>query len=238
MAQENKSKVSILTNGIIKENPVLRLVLGTCSILAVTTAVSSALGMGAAFTFVLVCSNIMISLLRKVIPGKVHLPCYIVIIAGFVTIVQMFMQAYMESLYNALGVFLPLIVVNCIILGRAESYASKNPVLPSIFDGLGMGLGFTVGLVAIGLVREILGSGKAFGAQIIPVADAATGAAGYTPITIFILAPGAFLVLAGLAAIQNKVKINMAKKGKDVSKIQSGCGSNCATCGGCPSDKE
>ena len=114
MAQENKSKVSILTNGIIKENPVLRLVLGTCSILAVTTAVSSALGMGAAFTFVLVCSNIMISLLRKVIPGKVHLPCYIVIIAGFVTIVQMFMQAYMESLYNALGVFLPLIVVNCI----------------------------------------------------------------------------------------------------------------------------
>ena len=117
MAQENKSKVSILTNGIIKENPVLRLVLGTCSILAVTTAVSSALGMGAAFTFVLVCSNIMISLLRKVIPGKVHLPCYIVIIAGFVTIVQMFMQAYMESLYNALGVFLPLIVVNCIILG-------------------------------------------------------------------------------------------------------------------------
>ena len=121
MAQENKSKVSILTNGIIKENPVLRLVLGTCSILAVTTAVSSALGMGAAFTFVLVCSNIMISLLRKVIPGKVHLPCYIVIIAGFVTIVQMFMQAYMESLYNALGVFLPLIVVNCIILGRAAA---------------------------------------------------------------------------------------------------------------------
>ena len=116
MAQENKSKVSILTNGIIKENPVLRLVLGTCSILAVTTAVSSALGMGAAFTFVLVCSNIMISLLRKVIPGKVHLPCYIVIIASFVTIVQMFMQAYMESLYNALGVFLPLIVVNCIRL--------------------------------------------------------------------------------------------------------------------------
>ena len=136
MAQENKSKVSILTNGIIKENPVLRLVLGTCSILAVTTAVSSALGMGAAFTFVLVCSNIMISLLRKVIPGKVHLPCYIVIIAGFVTIVQMFMQAYMESLYNALGVFLPLIVVNCIILGRAEMFACKNNVVDSALDGL------------------------------------------------------------------------------------------------------
>ena len=144
MAQENKSKVSILTNGIIKENPVLRLVLGTCSILAVTTAVSSALGMGAAFTFVLVCSNIMISLLRKVIPGKVHLPCYIVIIAGFVTIVQMFMQAYMESLYNALGVFLPLIVVNCIILGRAEMFACKNNVVDSALDGIGMGIGSNV----------------------------------------------------------------------------------------------
>ena len=144
MAQENKSKVSILTNGIIKENPVLRLVLGTCSILAVTTAVSNALGMGAAFTFVLVCSNIMISLLRKVIPGKVHLPCYIVIIAGFVTIVQMFMQAYMESLYNALGVFLPLIVVNCIILGRAEMFACKNNVVDSALDGVGMGIGSNV----------------------------------------------------------------------------------------------
>ena len=159
MAQENKSKVSILTNGIIKENPVLRLVLGTCSILAVTTAVSSALGMGAAFTFVLVCSNIMISLLRKVIPGKVHLPCYIVIIAGFVTIVQMFMQAYMESLYNALGVFLPLIVVNCIILGRAEMFACKNSVVDSALDGVGMGLGYTLTATLMASIREILGSG-------------------------------------------------------------------------------
>ena len=165
------------------------------------------------------------------------MPAFIVVVASFVTIVQFLMEGFTPSLYESLGIYIPLIVVNCIILGRAESYASKNPVLPSIFDGLGMGLGFTVGLVAIGLVREILGSGKAFGAQIIPVADAATGAAGYTPITIFILAPGAFLVLAGLAAIQNKVKINMAKKGKDVSKIQSGCGSNCATCGGCPPTK-
>ena len=127
MASENKSKVSILTNGIIKENPVLRLVLGTCSCLAVTTAVSSALGMGAAFTFVLVCSNILISLLRNVIPAKVHLPCYIVIIAGFVTIVQMVMHAYMDSLYTALGVFLPLIVVNCIILGRARCSPARTP---------------------------------------------------------------------------------------------------------------
>ena len=126
MASENKSKVSILTNGIIKENPVLRLVLGTCSCLAVTTAVSSALGMGAAFTFVLVCSNILISLLRNVIPAKVHLPCYIVIIAGFVTIVQMVMHAYMDSLYTALGVFLPLIVVNCIILGRARCSPART----------------------------------------------------------------------------------------------------------------
>ena len=159
MASENKSKVSILTNGIIKENPVLRLVLGTCSCLAVTTAVSSALGMGAAFTFVLVCSNILISLLRNVIPAKVHLPCYIVIIAGFVTIVQMVMHAYMDSLYTALGVFLPLIVVNCIILGRAEMFACKNNVVDSALDGIGMGIGFTITLTIMGSIREILGSG-------------------------------------------------------------------------------
>ena len=160
MAQENKSKVSILTNGIIKENPVLRLVLGTCSCLAVTTAVSSALGMGAAFTFVLVCSNILISLLRNVIPAKVHLPCYIVIIAGFVTIVQMVMHAYMDSLYTALGVFLPLIVVNCIILGRAEMFACKNNVVDSALDGVGMGIGYTLTVVLMATIREVLGSGN------------------------------------------------------------------------------
>ena len=159
MASENKSKVSILTNGIIKENPVLRLVLGTCSCLAVTTAVSSALGMGAAFTFVLVCSNILISLLRNVIPAKVHLPCYIVIIAGFVTIVQMVMHAYMDSLYTALGVFLPLIVVNCIILGRAEMFACKNNVVDSALDGVGMGIGYTLTVVLMATIREVLGSG-------------------------------------------------------------------------------
>ena len=153
MANEKKSKVSILTNGIIKENPVLRLVLGTCSCLAVTTAVSSALGMGAAFTFVLVCSNILISLLRNVIPAKVHLPCYIVIIAGFVTIVQMVMHAYMDSLYTALGVFLPLIVVNCIILGRAEMFACKNNVVDSALDGVGMGIGYTLTVVLMATPR-------------------------------------------------------------------------------------
>ena len=197
MASENKSKVSILTNGIIKENPVLRLVLGTCSILAVTTAVSSALGMGAAFTFVLVCSNILISLLRNVIPAKVHLPCYIVIIAGFVTIVQMVMHAYMDSLYTALGVFLPLIVVNCIILGRAEMFASKNPVLPSIVDGLGMGVGFTAALLAMGIIRELLGAGTVFG---IPLLSNFMD-----PIIIFLLPPGGFFVFGILIAIAGKL---------------------------------
>ena len=228
----------VLMNGIIKENPTFVLLLGMCPTLGTTSSALNGMSMGLATTFVLVCSNVVISLIKNLIPDMVRIPAFIVVIASFVTALQMCMQAFVPDIYATLGLFIPLIVVNCIILGRAESYASKNPVLPSIFDGLGMGLGFTVGLVAIGLVREILGSGKAFGTQIIPVADAATGAAGYTPITIFILAPGAFLVLAGLAAIQNKVKINMAKKGKDVSKIQSGCGSNCATCGGCPSDKE
>ena len=227
-----------LYNGIIKENPTFVLMLGMCPTLAITTSATNGIGMGLTTTVILAASNLMISLLRNFIPDRVRMPAFIVVVASFVTVVQLLLQGFIPSLYDSLGIYIPLIVVNCIILGRAESYASKNPVLPSIFDGLGMGLGFTVGLVAIGLVREILCSGKAFGAQIIPVADAATGSAGYTPITIFILAPGAFLVLAGLAAIQNKVKINMAKKGKDVSKIQSGCGSNCATCGGCPSEKE
>ena len=193
MASENKSKVSILTNGIIKENPVLRLVLGTCSCLAVTTAVSSALGMGAAFTFVLVCSNIMISLLRKVIPGKVHLPCYIVIIAGFVTIVQMFMQAYMESLYNALGVFLPLIVVNCIILGRAEMFACKNTVVDSALDGLGMGIGYILTMLLMSSVREILGNGTWMGITIIPES--------IDRMSLMNQAPGGFFVFGCLMAL-------------------------------------
>ena len=227
-----------LKNGIITENPIFVLMLGMCPTLAVTTSAINGIGMGLFHNSSLVMSNMLISMLRKIIPDSVRMPAFYrscSIICNHCTVSD---GRFTPSLYDSLGIYIPLIVVNCIILGRAESYASKNPVLPSIFDGLGMGLGFTVGLVAIGLVREILGSGKAFGAQIIPVADAATGSAGYTPITIFILAPGAFLVLAGLAAIQNKVKINMAKKGKDVSKIQSGCGSNCATCGGCPSEKE
>ena len=196
MAQENKSKVSILTNGIIKENPVLRLVLGTCSILAVTTAVSSALGMGAAFTFVLVCSNIMISLLRKVIPGKV------------VTIVQMFMQAYMESLYNALGVFLPLIVVNCIILGRAEMFACKNSIVDSALDGVGMGVGYTLTATLMASIREILGSGTWLGFQVIPESVA--------KVSIMTQAPGAFfcfgLLMAGCVWLEGKLDARIERK--------------------------
>ena len=222
MANENKSKVSILTNGIIKENPVLRLVLGTCSCLAVTTAVSSALGMGAAFTFVLVCSNILISLLRNVIPAKVHLPCYIVIIAGFVTIVQMVMHAYMESLYTALGVFLPLIVVNCIILGRAEMYANKHGVLDSAIDGLGMGLGFTLALCAMGAIREVLGAGTFCGHPVPWFSE--------NPIGILTMAPGGFFVFGCMIALINKIS-----KGKAIRKKEFGCagcpGCNAGSCG-------
>ena len=217
MANENKSKVSILTNGIIKENPVLRLVLGTCSCLAVTTAVSSALGMGAAFTFVLVCSNILISLLRNVIPAKVHLPCYIVIIAGFVTIVQMVMHAYMDSLYTALGVFLPLIVVNCIILGRAEMYASKHGVVDSAIDGAGMGIGFTLAICAMAAIRETLGCGTFCGLPVPWFHE--------TPIGILTMAPGGFFVFGCMIALINKIS-----KGKAIKKKEFGC-AGCPGCG-------
>lgn len=194
---EKQSKWRIFTAGIIRENPVLRLVLGCCSALAVTTTVSGALGMGLAMTFVLVCSNIVISALRKVIPAKVHLPCYIVIIATFVTIVQMVLQAYVPALYKSLGVFLALIVVNCIILGRAEMFASKNPVLPSIVDGLGMGVGFTAALLAMGIIRELLGAGTVFS---IPLLSNFMD-----PIIIFLLPPGGFFVFGILIAIAGKL---------------------------------
>ena len=217
-------------NGLIKENPTFVLMLGMCPTLAVTTSAINGLGMGLSTTVVLVLSNMLISMLRKIIPDSVRVPAFIVVVASFVTIVQFLMEGFVPSLYASLGIYIPLIVVNCIILGRAESYASKNPVVLSIFDGIGMGLGFTVGLTAIGIVREIIGSGKIFGTQILPLADEAAGKAGYTPITIFILAPGAFLVLAGLTALQNKVKNNMAKKGKKVPESAS-CAEGCASCG-------
>ena len=224
-----KSKLYILTNGIIKENPVLVLLIGTCPTLATSSSLSNGLGMGLSATAVLICSNIVISLLRKVIPDKVRIPCYIVVIAGFVTLVQFVLQAYVPSLYQSLGLFLPLIVVNCIILGRAEAYASKNKPIASLFDGIGMGLGFTLSITCIGAVRELIGAGSLFGHQILPLADAAAGKAGYEPITIFILAPGAFFVLAALSALQNKFKIGAAKRGIDPSNPD--CGGSCAACG-------
>lgn len=239
MGAENNKNTSLgqicterLQNGIIKENPTFILMLGMCPTLAVTTSAMNGVGMGLSTTVVLIMSNLMISLLRKIIPDGVRMPAFIVVVASFVTIIQFLMQGYFDDLYASLGLYIPLIVVNCIILGRAESYASKNPVIPSIFDGIGMGLGFTVGLTAIGLVRELIGSGKIFGYQLLPLADAAAGQAGYVPVTIFILAPGAFLVLAGLTALQNKVKNNAAKKGKKVTEA-SGCGEGCASCAGC-----
>ena len=190
---ENKSKLSIVTNGLLKENPTLRLVLGTCPTLAVTTAVSNALGMGAAATVVLICSNFVISALRKVIPGKVHLPCYITIIATFVTLVQMIVKAYAPALDTALGVYLPLIVVNCIILGRAEMFACKNNVVDSALDGLGMGLGFTLALTLMATVREILGSGTWLGIQIIPKS--------IPNFTLMTSAPGGFFTFGCLMAL-------------------------------------
>lgn len=220
-----------LYNGIIKENPTFVLMLGMCPTLAVTTSAKNGLGMGLSTMVVLIMSNMLISLLRNVIPDKVRMPAFIVIVASFVTIVQFLVQGFVPSLYASLGIYIPLIVVNCIILGRAESYASKNPVVPSIFDGIGMGLGFTIGLTCIGIVREILGAGQIFGFQLLPLADAASGKAGYTPITIFILAPGAFFVLAFLVAIMNKVKANAAAKGKPMAAAQGCLAGDCASCG-------
>ena len=210
-----------LYNGLIKENPTFVLMLGMCPTLAVTTLAMNGIGMGLTTTVILALSNVMISALRKVIPDGVRMPSYIVIVASFVTIIQFLLQAYVPGLYESLGIYIPLIVVNCIILGRAEAYASKNPVIPSFFDGLGMGLGFTVGLTAIGIVRELIGSGKIFGFQVMPSA--------YEPVTIFILAPGAFLVLTLLVALQNRVKRSMEKKGIE-TKIGSCCCGECASC--------
>ena len=218
-----------LYNGIIKENPTFVLMLGMCPTLAVTTSAMNGLGMGLTTAVVLTMSNLIISLLRKVIPSRVRIPAFIVIIASFVTAVQLLLQAYLPSLNDALGVYIPLIVVNCIILGRAESYAYSHPPIPSLFDGLGMGLGFSLALTCIGAVRELIGAGSLFGHQILPLADATAGKAGYEPITIFILAPGAFFVLAALSALQNKFKIGAAKRGIDPSNPD--CGGSCAACG-------
>ena len=208
-------------NGLVKENPTFVLMLGMCPTLAVTTSAVNGIGMGLSTTAVLIMSNMLISMLRKIIPDSVRMPAFIVVVASFVTIVDFLLEGFVPSLYDSLGLYIPLIVVNCIILGRAESYASKNPVLPSIFDGVGMGLGFTVGLTSIGIVRELIGAGQIFGIQVMPDS--------YVPLTIFVLAPGAFFVLAALVALQNKVKRAAARKGKEVP-AQAGCGAGCASC--------
>ena len=212
-----------LYNGIVKENPTFVLTLGMCPTLAVTTSAVNGLGMGLTTMVVLALCNLIISALRKIIPDKVRIPAFIVIAASLVTMMQLLLQGFIPSLYDSLGIYIPLIVVNCIILGRAESYASRNPVLPSLFDGIGMGLGFSVALTCIGAVREILGAGELFGFRVMPQS--------YVPFSIFVMAPGAFFVLAFLTAAQNKIKINGEKKGKDMSKIQSGCSDDCLSCG-------
>ncbi|PHV71476.1 electron transport complex subunit RsxE [Sporanaerobium hydrogeniformans] len=187
-----------LKAGIVLDNPTFVQVLGMCPTLAVTTSAENAVGMGLATTAVLICSNLVISLLRKCIPNKIRIPAFIVIIASFVTIIDLILQAYITSLHAALGLFIPLIVVNCIILGRAEAFAFKNKPLPSMFDGLGMGLGFTTSLTVIGMIREILGAGQLFGNNVMPES--------YTPAIIMILAPGAFFTLGILMAILNTLK--------------------------------
>ena len=212
-------------NGVVKENPTLVLMLGMCPTLAVTTSAINGLGMGVSTLAVLVMSNLVISLLRKVIPDEVRLPAYIVIVASLVTVVQLLMEAYTPTIYSALGIYIPLIVVNCIILGRAEAFASKNPPLLSAADGLGMGLGFTIALVLIGLLREFVGAGTAFGVAVLPES--------FPVITVFIKAPGAFLVLAFLVALLNEFHVK-----NRANKMVEGCDGCCATCAKAKEEKE
>ena len=205
MSNTKISKLQIFLNGLIKENPVLVLVLGTCPTLAISTSVVAAFGMGIAATVVLICSNMAISALRKIIPDSVRIPCYIVLVAGFVTIVEMVLEAYAYSLYKSLGVYLPLIVVNCIILGRAEMFANKNKVLDSAVDGIGMGLGFTFAITLLSVIRELLGNGTFFGLQVMP--------ASYQPMGIMTQVPGGFITLGLLLILVNALSNKSKKKG-------------------------
>ena len=204
MSEKKQNVGKVFLNGVITENPTFRVVLGTCPTLAVTTSAINGLGMGAAATFVLLGSNIVISALRKVIPDKVRIPSFIVVICMFVTIIQLVMQAYLPSLYESLGIFLPLIVVNCIILGRAEAFASKNPVVASAVDGVGMGLGFTLALTLIGCIRELAGNGSVFGINLLGTS--------YQPMLLMILPAGGFLVFGLLLGIINSLT-NRKKEG-------------------------
>lgn len=217
-------------NGIIKENPTLVMMLGMCPTLAVTTSGNNGLYMGLTTTVVLAASNLLISALRKAIPDKVRIPAYIVIVASLVTIVQLVLAAYLPVVNELLGIYIPLIVVNCIILGRAEAYAAKNSIGLSLFDGIGMGLGFTGALTILGSFRELIGAGTIFGLKITP--------ASFEPVTIFILAPGALLTMAILTAIQNKLKLPSAT---NVSRKNNlGCGGDCSHCQGglCTTNRE
>lgn len=211
-----------LYNGIVKENPTFILMLGMCPTLAVTTSAFNGLGMGLSTMVVLVVSNLLISALRNIIPDKVRIPAYIVVVASLVTIVQLLIQAYIPVLYDALGLYIPLIVVNCIILGRAEAYASKNSPGLSVFDGLGMGLGFSIALTCIGFFRELIGAGTLLSGT--PFAMSLPEA--YEPVSIFVLAPGAFLVLALIIAFLNFMNIQ-----NNGNKKVEGCDGNCASCG-------
>ena len=196
---QRNSNLSIFLNGFIKENPILVLILGTCPTLATTSSAANGLGMGLATTFVLLGSNVVISLIKSLIPDKVRIPAYVVVIATFVSVVEMVMQAYVPALYESLGIFIPLIVVNCIVLGRAEAFASKNSVGKSALDGLGMGLGFALALAVLGSIREVLGTGKVFGQVLYSDSYG---------MLIFVLAPGAFIALGYLIAVVNKLKKN------------------------------
>lgn len=218
------NRLAILTKGIIKENPVLVLLLGTCPFLATTTNAMNGLGMGVSTMAVLMCSNIAIACLKNIIPDKVRIPCYIVVIAGFVTVVQLLVKAYMPELDQSLGLFLPLIVVNCIILGRAEMFASKNSILNSALDGIGMGLGFTLALFCMGVIREFLGSGTFLDMNITSEI--------ITPMAIFMLAPGGFFVFGILVAL-----INWASKGRAIKKKEFGC-EGCAMAANCSGKEE
>ncbi|MGF7142347.1 electron transport complex protein RnfE [Anaerotaenia torta] len=215
-------------NGVIKENPTFIIMLGMCPTLAVTTSGNNGLYMGLTTTVVLAMSNLLISALRKFIPDKVRIPAYIVVVASLVTVVQLLLEAYVPVVNQLLGIYIPLIVVNCIILGRAEAYAAKSSVGLSLFDGIGMGLGFTLALSIIGVFREILGAGSVFGFKITPDS--------FEPITIFILAPGALFTLAILTALQNKLKLPSATN--DQAKNSTGCGGDCAHCMGGTSREE
>jgi len=214
-----KSKLSIILKGLIRENPVLVLILGTCPTLAISTSVTAALGMGLAATAVLICSNAAISALRRIIPDQVRIPCYIVLIAGFVSVVSMLLEAYAYSLYESLGVYLSLIVVNCIILGRAEMFANRNTVIDSLLDGLGMGLGFTAALFAMAVIREVFGSGTFAGIPIPWLNE--------NPVSVLTMAPGGFAVFGLMIALVNKFT-----KGKAIKKKEFGC-ENCPSAAAC-----